>query len=184
MIPSGSRVERLRADKDGEYINNKYKGYVFQTGVSLEYANTNTLQQIRISERVGRTLVAMVRCLLTDSGLPWFLWRKLMFTVAFLGNRALQSAISMQSLFKMLNGTELDLRPLRVIGTRAFVHTKTHTKKFELKVVGKWLVGYRKSSKSYRAYNPAIRCIMESRNVIFIQTPSRLLPPLSEETPP
>ena len=36
------------------------------------------------------------------------------------------------------------------------------------------------NSKCYRVYNPVIRRIMESRNVIFIETPSRLLPPPSE----
>ena len=44
-ILSGSRVERLRADKGGEYISNEQRGYCLQTGVSLEYANTSTPQQ-------------------------------------------------------------------------------------------------------------------------------------------
>ena len=35
-----------------------------------------------------------------------------MFTVAFLGNRALHSAIGMQSPYNMLHGTEPDLRLL------------------------------------------------------------------------
>ena len=63
VIPSGSRVKRLRTDRGGEYISNEYNGYCLQTGVSLEYATSNTPQQICISERVGQTLVAIVRCL-------------------------------------------------------------------------------------------------------------------------
>ncbi|CAM9955416.1 unnamed protein product, partial [Ascophyllum nodosum] len=70
VIPSGSRTEWDRADKGGEYINNEYKVYCLQTGLSLEYASTNTPQEITMSERVGRTLMAMVRCLLGESGLP------------------------------------------------------------------------------------------------------------------
>ena len=77
----------------------------------------------------------MVRCLLADSGLPWFPWEKLLLTAEFLVNKASHSAISMQSPFKMLNGTEPDLRLLRVIGARAFVHIETYAKKLELKVV-------------------------------------------------
>ena len=106
-----------------------------------------------------------------------------MFTAAFLGNRTPHSAIGMQSPYKMLNGAEPDLRLLRVIGARAFVHIETHTKKLELKAVEGRLVGYSNDSKSYRVYNPATRRITESRNVIFIETPSRLLPPPSEECP-
>ena len=35
-------------------------------------------------------------------------------------------------------------------------------------------------SKSYHVYNSVTRCIMESKNEIFIKTPSHLLPPPSE----
>ncbi|CAN0476461.1 unnamed protein product, partial [Laminaria digitata] len=69
VIPSGFRVERLRVDKGGEFISKEFQDYCLQTGVSLEYASTNTPQQIGMSERVGRTLAAMVRCMLADSGL-------------------------------------------------------------------------------------------------------------------
>ena len=97
VIPSGFRVERLRADKGGEYIGQTFKDYCLQTGIKFEYASTNTPQQIGMSERIGRTLAAMVRCMLADSGLPKFLWGELMFTATLLGNRAPHSAIGMQS---------------------------------------------------------------------------------------
>ena len=72
VIPSDFLVERLRVDKGGEFISKEFQDYCLQTGVSLEYASTNTPQQIGMSERVGRTLAAMVRCMLADSGLPSF----------------------------------------------------------------------------------------------------------------
>ena len=69
--------------------------------------------------------------------------------------------------------------------------TLRDTKKLALKAVEGRLVGYSSDSKSYRVYNPVTRCIIESRNVIFIETPSRLLPPpskgpqlLKQELPP
>ena len=61
VIPSGFRVQRLRVDKGGEFISKEFQDYCLQTGVSLEYASTNTPQQIGMSERVGRTLAAIVR---------------------------------------------------------------------------------------------------------------------------
>ena len=94
MIPSGFRVERLKVDRGGEFISREFQDYCLQTGVSLEYASTNTRQQIGMSERVG-TLAAMVRCMLDDSGLLKFLWGELMFMAAFLGDRAPHSAIGM-----------------------------------------------------------------------------------------
>ena len=105
-----------------------------------------------------------------------------MFTAAFLRDRAPHSAIGMQSLYKMLPGTEPDLRLLRVIGARAFVHIETYSKKIEVQVVEGRLVAYSNNSKRYRVYNPSTRRIFESRNVIFIETPSHLFPPPLEET--
>ena len=86
--------------------------------------------------------------MLADSGLPMFLWAELMF-MAFLGNRAPHSAIGMQSPYKMLHGTEPNLRLLRVIGARAFAHIETYSKNLELKAVEE-LVGSGNNSKSDR----------------------------------
>lgn len=58
-----------------------------------------------------------------------------MFTAAFVGNGAPHSAIGMRFPSRRLHGTELDLRPLQVIGARAFVHIETHPKTLELKAV-------------------------------------------------
>ena len=100
-IPSGVCVERLRADRGGEFIGHDFKDYCTQTGVLLECASTNTPQQIDMSERVGGMLAAMVRCMLADSGLPTFLWGELMFTVAYVGEQGAafraQYAISIQN---------------------------------------------------------------------------------------
>ena len=43
--------------------------------MTQQFAATNTPQQIGVSERVRRTLCAMVRCMLIGSRLPPFLWR-------------------------------------------------------------------------------------------------------------
>ena len=80
-----------------------------------------------------------------------------MFTAAFLGNRAPRSAIGMQSPFKMLHGTEPDLRLLQAIGVRAFVHIETYSKNLELKAVEGRLVGCSNNSRNYQVYNPATR---------------------------
>lgn len=64
----------MRVEKGGELIGKGFEGYCLQTGVSLEYASTNTPQQIGMSERSGRALAAMVWCMLAGSGLPKRLW--------------------------------------------------------------------------------------------------------------
>ena len=85
-IPTGLRLERPRGDRGTEYTARAFREYCLQIGAKLEFASTNTPQQIGANERAGRTLAAMVRCLLTDSGLPNFLWGELMQTAVYLSN--------------------------------------------------------------------------------------------------
>ena len=72
------------------------------------------------------------------------------------------------------------------------MHIERRTKRLALKTVQGRLVGYSSNSNSCRVHNPVTGCIMESRNLIFIETtPSCLLSPpsvasllLMQERPP
>ena len=75
VIPFGGGIVRWRADQGGEYTGEEFWQYYayLETGTIQEFAATNTPQQIGVSERVGRTLCAMIRCILADSGFPSFI---------------------------------------------------------------------------------------------------------------
>ena len=57
-----------------------------------------------------------------------------------------------------------------------------HTNKLYVRAIEGRLVGYSSKSKSYRVYSPVIRQIVESSNVVFIETPLQLIPPSTEES--
>ena len=175
VIPQGLRIQRLRCDKGGEYMAHYYQDFCKETGIVQEFAATNTPQQNGISERDGRTILNMTRCLLVDTGLPKYLWAELCATATYLINRAPHSALNGDSPYMRLYGKIPKLSALRVIGARAFVHIETHIHKLEKKAWEGVMVGYGKDSRSYRIYNPHNRRITESRNVTFIETPPRNL---------
>ena len=177
VMPMGRRVHRLRTDKGGEYIGKDFRDYCINSGVKLEFAATATAQQIGISERVGGVLVGMVRCWLASTGLPAFLWGELLMTAAHVSNRVPHSALKMETPYKRLYGVEADLSYTRVIGTQAFVHIDTYVPKLKLRAVPARLVGYAFDSKGYRLWDPVGKKVIESRNVAFIESPARLLPP-------
>ena len=132
VIPRGGRVIRWRDDKEGEYMSEVSKQYCWETGITQEFAATNTPQQKGVSERVGRTLCRMARCLLVNSESPPKLWGELMLTAAYLCNRMPHSGLDMETPFKRLYGKEANLSHLEIIGARAFVHIKD-AKKLEPK---------------------------------------------------
>ena len=70
-------------------------------------------------------------CLLADSTLPNFLRGELMHTAFFLSSRTTHAALQNGTPYKALYGKDAYLGHLRVIGSRAFVHEETHTRKLE-----------------------------------------------------
>ena len=175
VIPSGHRIQRVRCDKGGEYVADYFRNYCKETGIQMEFAATNTPQQNGVSERDGRTILNMTRCILIDTGLPKFLWGEICETAVFLINRSPHRALEGNTPYSRLFGKEADLSGLRAIGARAFVHKERQGNKLEEKAWEGVMIGYSKDSRSYRVYNPHNRRITESRNVTFIETPRRAL---------
>ena len=172
VIPTRLRLERLRADKGGENTGAAFRKYCLDVGIKLEFASTNTPQQIGANERLGRTLAGMVRCLLSDSGLPPFLWGELFPTASYLSNRAPHAALGNKTPFQALYGKPAHLGHLRAIGARAFVYIETFPKKLDARAWEGRLVGYSTDSTSFRVYHPETRKVRESRNVVFNETSS------------
>lgn len=176
VTPTGNRIEVLTGDQGTEYTSAAFREACRDLGIKLQFASPNTPQQIGANERAGKTIVGMVRCLLADSGLPKFLWGELMLTAVYLSNRAPHAALKNETPYKRLYGKDAHLGHLKVIGARAFVHVETYTKKLEPKAWEGRVVGYSSDSKSWRVYNPTSQSVRESRNVVFIETPSAMLP--------
>lgn len=65
---------------------------------------------------------------LSTRDLAKLFYEELMFITAFSGNGAPYFRIGMGPPYKMLSGTETDLRSLRVIGARVVVHMETSQK--------------------------------------------------------
>ena len=77
--------------------------------------------------------------------------------------------------YEALHGKEATLQHLWTVGSRTFVHIQTHTKKLEDRSWEGRLCGYSQDTKAYRIYNAKTNKVVESRNVVFIETPSKLV---------
>ena len=128
----------------------EFRQYCLDIGVKLEFASPKTPQQIGSDERAGRTIAGIVRFLLAELGMSHFLWGELMQTAAYLSNRATHASMANATPFKALYGKDANLRHLRAIGARAFVHVETHTNKLKHRAWEGRLVGYSMDSKSFR----------------------------------
>ena len=93
-IPLGLRVHRLRSDRRGEYIADYFRSYCKTTGIRQEFTPPYTPQANGLSERDGRTILNVTRCLLNEANLPKTLWGEVAATAVFLINRLPHSSIN------------------------------------------------------------------------------------------
>ena len=179
VIPLGLRVRRLHTDNGKEYANSDFRDYCKTTGVVQTFTAPHTPQQNGISERDGRTIMNMTRCLLHEARLPKHLWGEIAATSVFLINRLPKALKGDTPCYRMF-GKQADLSFLRVNDARAFVHVEGHTTKLQPKAWEGVLVGYNNNSPSFRVYNRETTRITSYRNVTFIEEPQVVLPAADE----
>ena len=98
-------------------------------------------------------------------------------------NRTPHLARNMETPYKKLYGKDADLSHLKIIGARAFVHIK-NSNKLGHTSWERMVCGFSETeSNSYRIWNPKTRRVVESRNVVFIETPSNMLPAIRRLSP-
>ncbi|GKF70724.1 retrovirus-related pol polyprotein from transposon TNT 1-94 [Tanacetum coccineum] len=88
-------------------------------------------QQNRVAERMNRTLIDKVRCLLIQSGLPKSFWAEVTCTVAYLINRSPSRVIEKKTPMEMWSGHPSYYEMLRIFGYVAYPQDKQGDKSVE-----------------------------------------------------
>ncbi|GKB55901.1 retrovirus-related pol polyprotein from transposon TNT 1-94, partial [Tanacetum coccineum] len=79
-------IKKLRTDNGLEFCNREFEQLCIESGIARHLTVVETLQQNRLAERMNRTLMDKVRCLLIHSGLPKTFWAEATCTAAYLIN--------------------------------------------------------------------------------------------------
>ena len=123
-----------------------------------------------VAERCNRTLMDMVRSMLSNSSLPISLWMEALKTAIYLLNRVPTKTVP-KTPFKMWTGRKPSLRHLHVWGCPAEARIyNSHEKKLDFKTISGYFIGYPMKSKGYRFYCPNHSTkIVETGNARFIE---------------
>ena len=65
----GTSVKTLRTNKRGEYTSHEFEGFLNDEDIRHEYTVLETPEQNGVAERLSRSLIEKVRCMLSDSGM-------------------------------------------------------------------------------------------------------------------
>ena len=92
----------MRSDKGGEYygryiengqVPGSFAKFLQEHGIVAKHTMPSSPDQNGVAERRNRTLVNMVRSILSNSNLPKFLWTDALKTVVYILNRVPTKAI-------------------------------------------------------------------------------------------
>nr|GEU77026.1 hypothetical protein [Tanacetum cinerariifolium] len=163
-----SQVESLGGKRYFLSIVDDYsRRLCIESGIARHLTVVGTPQQNGLAERMNRTLMNKVRCLLIQYGLPKTFWAEATCTAAYLINRSPSTAIEKKTPMEMWSGHPSDYEMLRTFGCVAYSHVQQG--KLEPRAVKCVLLGYPEGVKGYKLYmldNESPK-IVTSRNVVF-----------------
>ncbi|KAH9779695.1 Integrase catalytic domain-containing protein [Citrus sinensis] len=164
---TGLKVKTLRTDNGLEYCNKLFEEFCEKNGIQRHKIVTYIPQQNSLAEKMNRTLVEKVKCMLIYSKLPKTLWTEALNTTCYLVNRSPSTAIGCQTPMELWSERMVDYSKLRIFGCTAYAHVKQG--KLEPKALKCRFLGYPEGVKGYRLWcvdSKPPQCMI-SRDVTF-----------------
>lgn len=165
-----ANIKILRCDNGGEYMSHSFQEFLQNNGIISQRSCPSTPQQNGVAERKNRHLLEVVRTLLLESFVPSRFWCEALSTAVHLINRLPSPSLDHVSPFNRLFGQNPNYSNLRTFGCVCFVHLLAHERtKLTAQSVKCAFLGYSSHHKGFLCYDPNLRRIRISRNVIFFE---------------
>ena len=140
----GKSPNTLRSDRGGEYLDTEFKDFLLENGILSHLTAPSTLEQNGVAERMNRTVLDMVRSMITYSSLPLSFWGYTLQTVVHILNVVSSKSIPKTPL-ELRNGRKPSFCHFRIWGCPAHV-LKGKTWKLEPRAEVCLFVGYPKEA--------------------------------------
>ncbi|KAL5823734.1 hypothetical protein ACOSQ4_021634 [Xanthoceras sorbifolium] len=175
----GKQIKIVRSDRGGEYYGRYTESgqapglfvrFLQENGIVAQYTMPGSPDQNGVAERRNRTLLDMVRSMLSSSNLPKSLWTEALKTAVYILNRVPTKAVP-KTPFELWKGWKPSLRHMRIWGCPSEVRIyNPQEKKLDPRTISGYFIGYAERSKGYRFYCPSHNTrIVESRNAKFLE---------------
>ncbi|GJR50420.1 retrotransposon protein, putative, ty1-copia subclass [Tanacetum coccineum] len=166
----GKTIKSLRSDRGGEYISQEFLDHLKDHGIIAHRTPPYTPQHNGVSERRNRTLLDMVRSMMSQTTLPKSFWDYALETVARILNMVPTKKVE-KTPYEVWHGQAPKLSYLKVWGCEALVKRDTLTKpdKLEPRSIKCIFVGYPKETIGYSFYYPPENKVLVARNAEFLE---------------
>jgi len=164
----GCKLRAFRSDRGGEFNSLEFSQYCEEWGMKHFTTAPYTPQQNGVVEHRNRTVVEMARCLLKARGVPIELWGEAVATAVYLLNRALTRSLKMKTPYEAWYDRKPKVHHFRTFGCLAHVkNIGPGIGKLSDRSKKMMFVGYETGSKAYRLYDPVLKKLHVSRDVLF-----------------
>ncbi|GJU37351.1 retrotransposon protein, putative, ty1-copia subclass [Tanacetum coccineum] len=166
----GKTIKLLRSDRGGEYMSQEFLDHLKDYGIITHRSPLYTPQHNGVSERRNRTLLDMVRSMMSQTTLPKSFWDYALETAARILNMVPTKKVE-KTPYEVWHGQAPKLSYLKVWGCEALVKRDTLTKpdKLEPRSIKCIFVGYLKEIMSYSFYYPPENKVLVARNAEFLE---------------
>ncbi|KFK32108.1 hypothetical protein AALP_AA6G199700 [Arabis alpina] len=166
---TGKKLKCIRSDNGGEY-SGPFDAYCREHGIRHQKTPPKTPQLKRLAERMNKTIVERIRCLISESGLAQTFWGEALSSVVHLLNFSPSAPLEGDIPERVWTGKDVSYSHLRVCGCKAFVHIpKDERSKLEMKSRQCVFIGYGLVEFGYRFYDPVTKKLIRSRDVVFME---------------
>ena len=163
----GKKVKFLRSDRGGEYLSHEFSDHLKSCGIVPQLTPPGTPQRNGVSERRNRTLLDMVRSMMSISDLPLSFWGYALETAAFTLNRVPSKSVE-KTPYEIWKGTTPSLSFLKIWGCDAYVK-RLLTDKLEPRSDKCSFIGYPKETIGYYFYNRTEGKVFVAKNGTFLE---------------
>jgi len=157
----------LRTDNGREFTAAEFADYCADEGITRHYSAPYSPQQNSVVERRNQTVVAMARALLKQRGMPVKFWGEEVVTAVHLLNRSPTKSLQGKTPYEAWHGRAPVVAHLRVFGSLCFVKELNQVRKLDDRSRPGVFIGYADGAKACRVYDPVLRRVLVSRDVVF-----------------
>src|SRR5664279_258896 len=161
------KIKFLRSDRGGEYLSYEFGTHMKQCGIVSQLTPAGTPQRNGVSERRNRTLLDMVRSMMSLTDLPLSFWGHALETAAFTLNRAPSKSVETTP-YELWFGKKPKLSFLKVWGCDVYVK-KLQPDKLEPKAEKCVFIGYPKETIGYTFYHRSEGRVFVAKNGSFLE---------------
>lgn len=165
---TGEKMKVLRTDRGGEFFSKQFEAYCDESGLRHHFTAPYSPQQNGVVERRNRTVVEMIRSMLSSMEIPKVLWGEAARHATYILNRVTTKALGDKTPYEVWSGRKPNLEHVRAFGCLA--HAKLmrgNLQKLDNRSEVLVHLGMEAGSKAYRLLDPNTGRIRVSRDVYF-----------------